>query len=141
MLILWCRGWRRCNWLKLLRNFLAAPSSMLILTLRCGCLQTVFGCSTGHLPHLVVRSRLIWAPVCVYVSSLQPEAYLSRSGRSTQGLVELICILRRGQGLTPAVREQTDADIFFFICIVGGGVQTGSTRHVGHLLAYCTCPG
>jgi hypothetical protein len=26
-------------------------------------------------------------------------------------------------------------------CIVGGGVQTGSTRHVGHLLAYCTCPG
>jgi hypothetical protein len=30
---------------------------------------------------------------------------------------------------------------FFFICIVGGGVQTGSTRHVGHLLAYCTCPG
>jgi hypothetical protein len=30
---------------------------------------------------------------------------------------------------------------FFFNCIVGGGVQTGSTRHVGHLLAYCTCPG
>jgi hypothetical protein len=30
---------------------------------------------------------------------------------------------------------------FFLICIVGGGVQTGSTRHVGHLLAYCTCPG
>jgi hypothetical protein len=27
------------------------------------------------------------------------------------------------------------------ICIVGGGVQIGSTRHVGHLLAYCTCPG
>jgi hypothetical protein len=24
---------------------------------------------------------------------------------------------------------------------VGGGVQTGSTRHVDHLLAYCTCPG
>jgi hypothetical protein len=24
---------------------------------------------------------------------------------------------------------------------VGGGVQTGSTRHVGHLLAYYTCPG
>jgi hypothetical protein len=30
---------------------------------------------------------------------------------------------------------------FFLICIVGGGVQTGSTRHIGHLLAYCTCPG
>jgi hypothetical protein len=24
---------------------------------------------------------------------------------------------------------------------VGGGVQTGSTLHVDHLLAYCTCPG
>jgi hypothetical protein len=32
-------------------------------------------------------------------------------------------------------------NLFFFICILGGGVQTGSTRHVGHLLAYCTCPG
>jgi hypothetical protein len=30
---------------------------------------------------------------------------------------------------------------FFLICILGGGVQPGSTRHVGHLLAYCTCPG
>jgi hypothetical protein len=30
---------------------------------------------------------------------------------------------------------------FFLICIVEGGVQTGSTRHFGHLLAYCTCPG
>jgi hypothetical protein len=26
-------------------------------------------------------------------------------------------------------------------CILGDGVQTGSTRHVCHLLAYCTCPG
>jgi hypothetical protein len=31
--------------------------------------------------------------------------------------------------------------LFFLICIVGGGVQTGSTWHVGHLLAHCTCPG
>jgi hypothetical protein len=31
--------------------------------------------------------------------------------------------------------------LFFLICIVGGGVQIGSTRHVGHLLAYCTCSG
>jgi hypothetical protein len=23
----------------------------------------------------------------------------------------------------------------------GGGVQTGSTQHVGHWMAYCTCPG
>jgi hypothetical protein len=28
---------------------------------------------------------------------------------------------------------------FFLIRIVGGGAQTGSNRHVGHLLAYCTC--
>jgi hypothetical protein len=27
------------------------------------------------------------------------------------------------------------------IRIVGGGVQTGSTRHVGHWMVYCTCPG
>jgi hypothetical protein len=32
--------------------------------------------------------------------------------------------------------------IFFFkFAEWGVGVQTGSTRHVGHLLAYCTCPG
>jgi hypothetical protein len=28
----------------------------------------------------------------------------------------------------------------FLIRIVGGGVHTGSTRHVGHWIAYCTCP-
>jgi hypothetical protein len=28
---------------------------------------------------------------------------------------------------------------YFFIRIVGGG--TGSTQHVGHWMAYCTCPG
>jgi hypothetical protein len=30
---------------------------------------------------------------------------------------------------------------FYLIRIVGGGVQTGSTLHVGHWMAYCTCPG
>jgi hypothetical protein len=30
---------------------------------------------------------------------------------------------------------------FFLIRIVGGGVQAGSTRHVGHWMAYCICPG
>jgi hypothetical protein len=29
---------------------------------------------------------------------------------------------------------------FFLIRIVGGGVQVGSTRHVGHWMVYCTCP-
>jgi hypothetical protein len=31
-------------------------------------------------------------------------------------------------------------DIFFF-CLVGGGVQAGSPRHVGQWMAYCICPG
>jgi hypothetical protein len=31
--------------------------------------------------------------------------------------------------------------LFFFIHIVWGGVQTGSTRHVGHWMTYCICPG
>jgi hypothetical protein len=30
-------------------------------------------------------------------------------------------------------------EVFFLICIVGGGVQTGSTRHVGHLPAPGDC--
>jgi hypothetical protein len=33
------------------------------------------------------------------------------------------------------------ASNIFLIRIVGGGVQAGSTRHVGHLMAYCTCLG
>jgi hypothetical protein len=41
----------------------------------------------------------------------------------------------------PSCKVAVKHDPFFLICIVGGGVQTGSTRHVGHLLAYCTCPG
>jgi hypothetical protein len=30
---------------------------------------------------------------------------------------------------------------FLILRIVAGGVQTGSTRHRGHLLSYCACPG
>jgi hypothetical protein len=29
---------------------------------------------------------------------------------------------------------------FFLICIGGSGVQTGPTRQIGQLLAYCTLP-
>jgi hypothetical protein len=32
-------------------------------------------------------------------------------------------------------------EFFFLIRIVVGGVQTGSIRHDGHWMAYCTCPG
>jgi hypothetical protein len=38
-------------------------------------------------------------------------------------------------------RAETVHASFFLIRIVGGGVQAGSTRHVGHWMAYCTCPG
>jgi hypothetical protein len=35
----------------------------------------------------------------------------------------------------------TPDDYFFLIRILGDGVQTGSTRHVGYWMAYCICPG
>jgi hypothetical protein len=43
-------------------------------------------------------------------------------------------------------RRQNDKNndlinFFFNLRIVGGGVQTGSTRHRDHLLSYCACPG
>jgi hypothetical protein len=41
----------------------------------------------------------------------------------------------------PASTRVTYFFFNFLICLMGGGVQTGSTRHVGHLLAYCTYPG
>jgi hypothetical protein len=45
------------------------------------------------------------------------------------------------RGLLPTVAQKALRFDFFLICVVGGGVQTASTRHVGHSLAYCTCPG
>jgi hypothetical protein len=38
-------------------------------------------------------------------------------------------------------RNEDAISMLFSIRIVWGGVQTGSTRHVGHWMAYCTCPG
>jgi hypothetical protein len=39
-------------------------------------------------------------------------------------------------------KKSTPPNMYLFIFrIVGGGVQAGSTRHVGHWMAYCTCPG
>jgi hypothetical protein len=38
-------------------------------------------------------------------------------------------------------RLQLETCFFFLIRIVRSGVRTGSTRHVGHWMAYCTCPG
>jgi hypothetical protein len=38
-------------------------------------------------------------------------------------------------------RFSDQRNCFFLIRLVRGGVQTGSTRHVGHWMAYCTCPG
>jgi hypothetical protein len=39
------------------------------------------------------------------------------------------------------IKRECVINLIFLICIVGGGVHTGSTRHVSHSLAYCTCPG
>jgi hypothetical protein len=36
---------------------------------------------------------------------------------------------------------KTRMSLLLLLRIVGGGVQTGSTRHRGHLLSYCACPG
>jgi hypothetical protein len=33
------------------------------------------------------------------------------------------------------------SSFFFLIRIMWGGIQSGSTRHVGRWMAYCTCPG
>jgi hypothetical protein len=37
-------------------------------------------------------------------------------------------------------RFKNESNVFFLIRIVEGGVQAGSTRRVGHWMAYCTCP-
>jgi hypothetical protein len=55
-----------------------------------------------------------------------------------QGCAEIYAFCNDSSSI--AVIEKS-CKFFFLICIVGGGVQTGSTRHVGHLLAYYTCPG
>jgi hypothetical protein len=61
---------------------------------------------------------------------------LSLDNNTTAIWAAWLCTFKWGLG------EEALSPLFFFlICIVGGGVQTGSTRHVGHLLAYCTCPG
>jgi hypothetical protein len=38
------------------------------------------------------------------------------------------------------IQNFSPVNYFVLICIVEGGVQTGFTRHVGHWMAYCTCP-
>jgi hypothetical protein len=40
-------------------------------------------------------------------------------------------------------RRKVQSFFFFFLLYMwgAGGVQTGSPRHVGHWMAYCTCPG
>jgi hypothetical protein len=38
-------------------------------------------------------------------------------------------------------QKETTRKTKTYMRIVGGGVQTGSTRHPGHLLSHCACPG
>jgi hypothetical protein len=56
----------------------------------------------------------------------QPNAASDMTPKLQTGNVTMCCLLRAK---------------FFLIGIVGGGIQAGSTRHVGHWMAYCTCPG
>jgi hypothetical protein len=41
---------------------------------------------------------------------------------------------------SPCPSQCSSFFFFFLVWILGGEVLTGSTRHCGHLLAYCTCP-
>jgi hypothetical protein len=50
-------------------------------------------------------------------------------------MILIIDILSLGQVYSPQYTRNYSS------CIVGGGIQTGSTQHVSHSLAYCTCPG
>jgi hypothetical protein len=76
--------------------------------------------------------KKIFLSVTLSVTSLTRADLVSHSDR------------RSGKPAQISMQEnltQINRLLFFLICIVGGGVRTGSTRHVGHLLAYCTCPG
>jgi hypothetical protein len=42
---------------------------------------------------------------------------------------------------TELLESGRDTLTLYSIEVEGDGVQAGSTRHVGHWMAYCTCPG
>jgi hypothetical protein len=48
---------------------------------------------------------------------------------------------RKGKTTQPGSLRTKISPQFFLIRIVGGGVQAGSIRHVGHWMVYCTSPG
>jgi hypothetical protein len=60
------------------------------------------------------------------------------------GSWEIYGVVNRYQATTGENTADWEDFIFFNLRIVGGGgggVQTGSTGHRGHLLSYCACPG
>jgi hypothetical protein len=51
-------------------------------------------------------------------------------------------LIDRIKMLLPQIRTSRSLIFnFFLIGVLWGGVLAGSTRHVGHWMAYCTCPG
>jgi hypothetical protein len=56
-------------------------------------------------------------------------------------IIAIIFIITTTIVITVTITTIIIAITILLNCIVGGEVQTGSTRHVGHSLAYCTCPG
>jgi hypothetical protein len=66
----------------------------------------------------------LFADVCLVTLVYVSHHCVEEIKKITAGLWTFMCPRRRS---------------IFFIRTVGGG--TGSTRHVGHWMAYCTCPG
>jgi hypothetical protein len=96
----------------------------------------------------IILSTLFSNTLSLY-SSLNVRVQISHPYK-TKGKIRVLyifCLQRAGEKTkclnwtVKSIIRIYSALNFVLICIVGNGVQTGSTRNVGHLLAYCTCPG
>jgi hypothetical protein len=79
-------------------------------------------------------------PRAATVKNVVPWDVTKCSSEKGLRLAGIYCLYRYCQRVSQGRHYHEASGNFFLICIVGGGVQSGSTRHVGHLLAYCTCP-
>jgi hypothetical protein len=88
---------------------------------------------------IVCKFESLASFVLIYESSLRIMSHCFLTIAGYQPVARPLLLENQGfiQGFLTMVNESC----FFLICIVGGGVQTVSTLHVGHSLAYCTCPG
>jgi hypothetical protein len=92
--------------------------------------------------------RLFWSFVTslFFTMSCYPTSNPQTGGPPFVGcyllLIQYIRSYRPSGGrLLQPHRRTLHALIFFLIRMVGGWVQSGSTRHVGHRMVYCTCSG